>query len=130
PALRHEAKGIIAKYDYGPVPAPPWERGTIQAPGVAGGGSWAGAASDPETGMLYVGTYRLPFVVTGRRPWPGESRYDFIGEVRYLSGPRGVPLLKPPFGSMLAIDMNSGDHRWRIPVGRGELIPTIQALGI
>jgi quinoprotein glucose dehydrogenase len=31
---------------------------------------------------------------------------------------------------MLAIDMNSGDHRWRIPVGRAELIPTIQALGI
>ena len=31
---------------------------------------------------------------------------------------------------MLAIDMNSGDHRWRIPVGRAELIPTIQQLGI
>ena len=61
---------------------------------------------------------------------PGKSPYDFIGEFRYLPGPRGLPLLKPPFGSMVAIDMNSGDHRWRIPVGRGELIPTIQALGI
>jgi len=26
--------------------------------------------------------------------------------------------------------MNSGEHRWRIPVGRGELIPAIQQLGI
>ncbi len=130
PELHNEAKDIVAKYDHGPLFTPPSERGTIQMPGVGGGGNWAGAAIDPETGMLYVGTYRLPFVVTVRRPRPGESPYDFIGEFRYLSGPRGLPLLKPPFGSMLAIDMNSGDHRWRIPVGRAELIPTIQQLGI
>ena len=36
------------------------QRGTIQVPGNAGGASWAGAAIDPETGMLYVGTQRLP----------------------------------------------------------------------
>jgi quinoprotein glucose dehydrogenase len=99
-------------------------------PGVAGGGNWAGAAIDPETGMLYVGTYRLPFVVSVRKPQSGESSYDFIGEFRYLSGPRGIPLLKPPFGSIVAIDMNTGEHRWRIPIGRGELIPPIQQLGI
>ena len=91
-------------------------------PGNAGGANWAGAAIDPETGMLYVGTYRLP---TRRhrsqaRAWQGT--YDFIGEFRYLPGPRGLPLLKPPFGSIVAIDMNSGEHRWRIPVGRGERI--------
>ncbi|MGE9009907.1 hypothetical protein ACO2JO_15090 [Leptospira interrogans] len=130
PELRQEARDIVAKYDHGPLFTPPSERGTIQVPGVAGGGNWAGAAIDPDTGMLYVGTYRLPFVVTVRRPAPGESRYDFIGEFRYLPGPRGLPLLKPPFGSMLAIDMNSGEHRWRIPIGRAELIPTIQALGV
>lgn len=130
PELHNEAKDIVAKYDHGPLFTPPSERGTIQVPGVAGGGNWAGAAIDPETGMFYVGTYRLPFVVTVRRPATGESRYDFIGEFRYLPGPRGLPLLKPPFGSMVGIDMNSGDHRWRIPVGRAELIPTVQALGV
>ena len=90
------------------------ERGTIVVPGNAGGANWSGAAVDPDTGMLYVGTYRLPFVVTVRRPAQGESRYDFIGEFRYLPGPRGLPLLKPPFGSMIAIDMNSGEagSRW------------------
>jgi quinoprotein glucose dehydrogenase len=80
--------------------------------------------------MLYVGTYRLPFVVTVRKPNSGESTYDFIGEFRYLPGPRGVPLLKPPFGSMLAIDMNSGEHRFRLPVGHGEIIPSLRALGV
>jgi quinoprotein glucose dehydrogenase len=130
PEIHKEALDIVAKYDHGPLFTPPSERGTIQVPGVAGGGNWAGAAIDPETGMLYVGTYRLPFVVTARRPMPGESSYDFIGEFRYLSGPRGLPLLKPPFGSIVAIDMNSGEHRFRIPIGRGELIPTIRQLGI
>jgi quinoprotein glucose dehydrogenase len=99
-------------------------------PGVAGGANWSGAAIDPETGMLYVGTYRLPFVTTVRKPGPQESSYDFIGEFQYLPGPRGLPLFKPPFGSIVAIDMNSGEHRWRIPVGRGELIPAIRQLDI
>jgi quinoprotein glucose dehydrogenase len=80
--------------------------------------------------MLYVGTYRLPFVITVRKPSPGEASYDFIGELRYLPGPRGLPLLKPPFGSMVAIDMNTGEHRWRIPVGRSSAVPAIDQLGI
>jgi quinoprotein glucose dehydrogenase len=130
PEIHKEAIDIAANYDHGALFTPPSERGTIQVPGVAGGGNWAGAAIDPETGMFYVGTYRLPFVVSVRKPRPGESSYDFVGEFRYLPGPRGLPLLKPPFGSIVAIDMNTGEPRWRIPIGRAELIPTIQQLGI
>jgi hypothetical protein len=77
PELRKEALGIVAKYDYGPLYTPPSQRGTIQIPGVAGGANWSGAAIDPETGMLYVGTYRLPFLVTVRAPQPGELPYDY-----------------------------------------------------
>ncbi len=130
PEIHQEAVDIAAKYDRGALFTPPSQRGTIVAPGVAGGASWAGAAIDPETGMLYVGTYRLPFAVTVRKPRPSESSYDFIGDARYLPGPRGLPLLKPPFGSMLAIDMNSGDHRWRAPVGNSDAMLSIQRLGI
>ena len=125
PEVRKEAIDIVARYDHGPLYTPPSQRGTIQVPGVAGGANWSGAAIDPETGMLYVGTYRLPFVVTVHQPGPGQGSYDFIGEFRYLPGPRGLPLLKPPFGSMVAIDMNSGEHRWRIPVGRSIAIPSV-----
>ena len=128
PELRKEAIDIIAEYDHGPLFTPPSERGTIQQPGIAGGANWSGGAIDPETGMLYVGTNRLPFVIFARKWYPGS--YDFVGEPRYLAGPRGLPLLKPPFGSMVAIDMNSGDHRWRIPVGRGETMSAIRELGI
>jgi quinoprotein glucose dehydrogenase len=130
PEIHREAKDIVAKYDRGPLFTPPSERGTVQVPGVAGGANWSGGAIDPETGTLYVGTYRLPFVVSIRKPRPGESSYAFIGEFRYLPGPRGLPLLKPPFGSIVAIDMNTGEHRWRIPVGHGEFIPAIRELGL
>jgi len=119
PELRKEALEIVAKYDYGPLFTPPSLRGTIQLPGVAGGANWSGAAIDPETGTLYVGVSRIPFVVTVRKPLPGEATYDYIGEFRYLPGPRGLPLFRPPFASVVAIDMNTGEHRWRIPVGRG-----------
>jgi quinoprotein glucose dehydrogenase len=117
PEIHQEAIDIAAKYDHGPLFTPPSLRGTIQVPGVGGGANWSGAAIDPDTGMLYVSTYRLPFVVTIRKPQPGEAAYDFVGTFRYLPGPRGLPLLKPPFGSIVAIDMNSGEHRWRLPVG-------------
>ncbi len=99
-------------------------------PGNTGGASWAGAAIDPETGMLYVGTVRLPTLIMIRKPEPWQGTYDFIGLPSYVPGPRGLPLLKPPFGSIVAIDMNTGEHRWRIPVGRSMALPSIQKLGI
>ena len=99
-------------------------------PGNAGGASWSGAAIDPETGTLYVGTQRLPTLLFIRKPEPWQGTYDFIGLPQYLPGPRGLPLLKPPFGSIVAIDMNSGEHRWRIPVGRSAAMPSISKLDI
>jgi len=130
PEIHREAIAIAASFDRRGLFAPPSLRGTIQVPGKAGGANWAGAAVDPETGMLYVGTQRLPSLATVRKPQPSESTYDFIGGGQYLSGPRGLPLLKPPFGSIVAIDMNNGEHRWRIPVGRSEAMDSIQKLGI
>ena len=130
PEIHQEAVDIVAKFDHGPLFTPPSERGTIQVPGVGGGANWPGAAIDPDTGMLYVGSYRLPFVIKLFKPPPGLASYDFVAVPRYLPGPRGLPLLKPPFGSITAIDMNSGEQRWRIPVGHGESLPALRDLGI
>ncbi|MBN8992812.1 MAG: PQQ-binding-like beta-propeller repeat protein [Rhizobiales bacterium] len=131
PEIHREAIDIASAYDRGGLYTPPTERGMIQVPGNTGGASWAGAAVDPETNTLYVGTQRLPTLIMIRKPeasWQGT--YDYIGLPSYLPGPRGLPLLKPPFGSMVAIDMNSGEHRWRIPVGRSVALRAIQNLGI
>ena len=120
PDLRRTARAIVSRYDHGPLYTPPSERGTILMPGVGGGPSWSGAGWDPETGMYYVTTVRAPFVVTLRQPTPRESRDRYVGSFSYLAGPRRLPLFKPPWGSVVAIDMSTGEHRWRSPVGSGK----------
>jgi len=130
PEIHQEAISIAKAYDRGGIYTPPSERGVIQVPGNAGGASWSGAAIDPETGTLYVGTQRVPTLVTIRKPEPWQGGYDFIGLAQFLPGPRGLPLLKPPFGSIVAIDMNSGAHRWRIPVGRSKAMESVRRLNI
>jgi quinoprotein glucose dehydrogenase len=47
-----------------------------------------------------------------------------------LLGPRGLPITKPPYATITAIDMHSGEHRFRIPVGRSETWPAVAALGL
>ena len=130
PEIHKEALDFVAGYDRGSLFTPPSQRGTVQVPGKAGGANWAGAAVDPETATLYVGTYRQPSLAVVVKPESWESSYDFIGKPKYLSGPRGLPLLKPPFGSIVAIDMNTGEHRWHIPVGHSEAMDAIRKLGI
>jgi quinoprotein glucose dehydrogenase len=120
PELRREALAILERHDFGPLYTPPSERGTILLPGVAGGASWSGAAVDPETGRLYVTSRTLPFVVTltpPNVPIPIVDRY--VGELRPLFGPRGLPLFKPPFGRIVAIDLTTGEHAWTVPLGEG-----------
>ncbi|MEP6838947.1 MAG: pyrroloquinoline quinone-dependent dehydrogenase [Bradyrhizobium sp.] len=131
PEIHKEAIEIANAYDRGGIYTPPTQRGMIQVPGNAGGASWSGAAVDPETGTLYVGTQRLPTLITIRKPesWQGTG-YDFIGLPQYPAGPRGLPLLKPPFGSIVAIDLNSGEHRWRIPVGHSAAMASVRRLNI
>jgi glucose dehydrogenase len=119
PELRAQAIDIIRRYDHGPLYTPPSERGAIAMPGVTGGASWSGAAWDPETETYYVTTVRLP-VVLALSSAPPETGARYVGRFQYLPGPQGMPLFKPPWGSLVAIDMSRGEHRWRAPVGSGD----------
>jgi len=131
PEIHKEAIEIANVFDRGGLYTPPTERGTIVVPGNAGGASWSGAAVDPETGLLYVSTYRIPSLIKIDKPEPWQGTYDYIGNAQTdLPGPRGLPLLKPPFGSIVAIDMNSGEHRWRIPVGRTSALPSFRQANV
>jgi quinoprotein glucose dehydrogenase len=120
PELRQQALAILERYDGGPLYTPPSERGTIFMPGQAGGASWSGAAVDPATGWLYVTSRTLPIVTTLSRPdlpIPIADRY--VGRFQPLFGPERLPLFKPPFGRVVAIDLNTGDHAWTVPLGEG-----------
>ncbi len=120
PELRAEALEIIAPYDYGPLYTPPSTRGMILFPGYSGGANWTGAAVDPETNVLYVPSFSVPRFIRLREPDAGESDYRYIRDRGFtLSGPQGLPLIKPPYGRITAIDLNTGEHLWMAPHGEG-----------
>lgn len=126
PELREEAKQIAAQYEHGPMFLPPivigegGKKGTIHLPSAAGGANWGGAAFDPETGILYVPSMTLPMVLGLSKPDPNRSSFQYIRTGSFLvEGPRGLPLVKPPYGRITAIDLNRGEHVWQVPHGYG-----------
>jgi quinoprotein glucose dehydrogenase len=123
PELRAEALEILNQYDHGPLFTPPTERGTVNLPGWAGGANWWGAAFDPDTGLFYVPSITSPITVKLNVPDPERSNLRFVRGGPALGGglggPRGIPLFKPPYGRITAINLNTGDHAWMIPHGDG-----------
>jgi len=125
PALRAEALEIAAGYELGPVFTPPRtvddEKPSIQLPGDGGGANWYGAAYDPESSRLFVPSYTRPITFVLTKPDPARSNLMWIpdGWSRSIGGPRGLPLLKPPYQRVTAIDMSKGDHAWITPHGDG-----------
>jgi quinoprotein glucose dehydrogenase len=93
------------------------KKGLLFLPGWVGGANWTGAAIDPETGILYVPSVTVPYLVGLIKR---EGTYRRAPEpALYLDGPRGLPLTKPPYGRITAIDMNKGEHLWMVPNGGG-----------
>ncbi|MDX1563540.1 MAG: PQQ-binding-like beta-propeller repeat protein, partial [Gammaproteobacteria bacterium] len=91
-------------------------RGTLMLPNYGGGTNWEGGAADPETGMLYVPSQTNP-AIAAVRPDPDftDIRYVFAGG--QVPQPLGLPLVKPPWSRVTAIDMNTGDHVWMVANG-------------
>ncbi len=130
PELRAEALEIAKQYVLGPIFTPPSlggegpdeMKGTLMVPGHVGGTNWGGGGFDPETGMLYAPSRTGAFFV-GLTPVE-ETNERYRGQ-RYrgvrgpIAGPRGLPLTKPPYGRIIAIDLNTGDHVWMVPNGDG-----------
>jgi quinoprotein glucose dehydrogenase len=129
PELRAEARAILERYTHGPLYTPPSVRddgpagklGTIQLPGSAGSPSWTGGAVDPETGILYVPSATAPFIADLQPGDPAATNLRFVKGKRLWgpAGPRGLPLFKPPYGRISAIDMNAGEILWQVANGDG-----------
>ena len=120
PELRAAALKIVSPYDMGPLFTPPSRKGAAQLPSDGGAANWTGAAVDPESGTIYIPSMSLPamFKLDELDPARPESGYK-RSSMTFLSGPQGLPLIKPPYGRVTAIDLNTGDHRWMVPNGEG-----------
>ena len=112
--LRNKALDIVSQYDYGEFYLPPSDLGTLTVPSIAGGGSWSGAGYHPEKNILFVPSVTLPFVTRIER-----SGLQTIQNRDYVHGPDGLPLMRPPYGRVTAISMDTGEHLWVAPVGNG-----------
>ncbi|MGH9256024.1 MAG: PQQ-binding-like beta-propeller repeat protein, partial [Vicinamibacterales bacterium] len=128
PELRAAALAIAKRYVIGPMftppsikgPGPNDTKGTVQLPGSVGGADWQGAAFDPETGLLYVPSITGPFVADIIPGNPKTTNLTFTrGTREYPAAPMGLPLLKPPYGRITAIDLNRGEIAWSVPNGSG-----------
>ena len=81
-----------------------------------GGADWNGAAFDPETKILYVPSFTAVTAFGLRKGNPTTSRFNYArtaGNV-FVPGPQGLPLVKPPWGRITAIDLNKGEHVWMV----------------
>jgi quinoprotein glucose dehydrogenase len=128
PELRAEAIDITKKYLTGPMftppsvagPGPDDRKGTIQLPGSVGGADWTGAAFDRETGLLYVPSMTNPFVANLLPGDPARTDLRYRASTRELiQGPQGLPLTKPPYGRITALDLNRGEQAWMVANGDG-----------
>lgn len=140
PELRAEAVKLASLYKIGPIFTPPvvgnWDgpRGTLMLPDVTGGANWQGGSFDPETKRFYIFTNVTITSISLVTPTEGRSDMLYVrGAVRNPNPPppgtpgaptgggglnvRGLPLVKPPYGTISAIDMNKGDLLWKIPHG-------------
>jgi quinoprotein glucose dehydrogenase len=87
---------------------------TVMFPGFDGGAEWGGSAFDPETGFLYVNANDLAW--TGALARNDAGGYRFTGYTRFLD-PEGYPAVAPPWGTLSAINLNTGEYGWQIPLG-------------
>jgi quinoprotein glucose dehydrogenase len=210
PTVREKLSQVTSNGQFIPIDT----RGVILYPGADGGGEWGGAAMDPRTGVMYVNSNEMAWIVrmakvgekdgkplspggtltqihcvrchggslqglgaipelktiksrlsaaeirtmitNGKGAMPGmpnltknevrkisafllgvesvdgekqdhraerqfSSRYAMVGFGRFKDD-RGFPVMKPPWGTLNAIDLNSGDYLWQIPLGNEEFL--------
>ncbi|MBZ5634074.1 MAG: PQQ-binding-like beta-propeller repeat protein [Acidobacteriia bacterium] len=124
PELHQEALDIVKHYKMGPIFTPPVES-KAEGPWATlvsslSGSNWMGGSIDPETGVVYVGSSHG---ILGISLVPSGTRSD----VGYISGRapgaqgqltvKGLPLAKPPYSRISAIDLKTGTILWQVPHG-------------
>jgi len=122
PELHAAAVQVVSKYRIGPIFTPvvvskaEGPVGTILTTGVT---NWPGGSYDPDSHILYVHA-STGIIANGLIPGdPSRTEFDWMSGMLGNEGRgglrvQGLPLLKPPYGSIVAINMDKGEILWRI----------------
>ena len=125
PELRAEAIEIANSFVLGDIFTPPIVQGTngksstYVVPGAGGGANFPGASMDPETQIIYIPSVTRPTGMSLVEPPDGTSDWPYVIRYDRTQGPQGLPLLKPPYRRITAINLNTGEHVWQTPLGKG-----------
>ncbi len=140
PELHAKGVALAKNYRMGPLFTPPsvWSDtgtwGTLVCPNATGGANWPGGAYDPDSHILYIYS-KTEADIAGTIPNANTEKSDF--DYIYSRGtpppgfkytPRGefkpgqltvdgLPLLRPPWGRITAIDLSKGEFAWQIAHG-------------
>ena len=117
----------IKKLRLGPAFTPPSMEGTVVLPGLHGGATWSGASFDPTTGLLYVNGNNMPNLVQLVQAKPNAGYPYAFGGYNQFKDQNGYPAVKPPWGTLNAIDLNRGEIAWQVVLGE---FPELKAKGI
>jgi glucose dehydrogenase len=127
PELRTRARELAQAFVMGPIFTPPslvsdapgGKQGTLMVPGSWGAGNWNTGAFDPDTGMYYAFSHDIPRVYRLARSTAADAEMDYWSPNRDAPYIHGLPLIKPPYGRIVAIDLNRGEHAWTAVNGDG-----------
>ena len=130
---RGECRELINSLRSDGIYTPPSFEGTVMIPGNGGGSNWGSIAWDPGRQVVIANTLHLPFVVTLIKRDDFETELDsglypgteFAPQLGTPYGMRRKPLMsslelpcvKPPWGTLAAVDMSAGKIRWQVPLG-------------
>jgi glucose dehydrogenase len=127
PALRARARELAKTFVLGPIFTPPslvsdepgGKQGTLMVPGSWGAGNWNTGAFDPDTGVYYAFSHDIPRVYRLAKANGPDAEMDYWSPNRDAPYIDGLPIIKPPYGRIVAIDLNRGEHLWSAANGDG-----------
>ncbi|MEJ2138463.1 MAG: pyrroloquinoline quinone-dependent dehydrogenase [Gammaproteobacteria bacterium] len=110
---------------------PPSLQGSFQYPGVGGGINWGGVAHDAGRNLLVFADNNVGYSIrlvqrdTDGNTGAGIGQYDdapmqgapYMLQMEALVSPLGIPCTPPPWGSLRALDLVSGEVKWQVPLG-------------
>lgn len=118
PELRSRALKELEGIRTGGLFLPPSTEGSLAVPGWGGGANWGGAAFDPEARMLYVASRREPLLMTARPMSASRNGQPYRIQPSGVDID-GIPVVKPPWSSITAYRLDTGDVAWKVANGRG-----------
>jgi quinoprotein glucose dehydrogenase len=127
PELKAQARELAKQFVIGPIYTPPslvsdapgGKQGTLMVPGSWGSGNWNTGAFDPETGYYYAFSHEIPRVYRIAKATEAGAEMEYWSPNRDAPYIDGLPLIKPPYGRIVAYDMNKGEQAWTAVNGDG-----------